>query len=269
MSMRSKVLQQFEHIELDSKEKARKWLFCCVHAVHLGLLDRSKLQEAIRLCKTIYKNIPQIRATYNDWELFEYDKPVQIDNTKYTLPFWLFRSTATNKKLECCLCNDCNKCYCGCGKTKADLQRLAAITARKLIENSTLKVHAEFGYSQEQIRILNIWQKFCKHGRHGNLACNCSETSILAEFGHARAWTIPDKQDRKVITKTLCRLDNSVEALTSQEKKLLRRHFLTCSTLVVNHYFDSCGCNHTGRFLTLKGFAKFLTHIHQEIHKIK
>lgn len=265
MSFRAKVKQHFNNIQLTRKEDARKWLFCCIHAVHLGLLTKDKLQEAVRICKTIYKQVPSKKAVFDDWKVFEFDKPVRLENTDYSLSFDFWRHTVNDDRAECHLCVECNRCHCGCGKTDIDFKRLANLARTKLINEATLKCHAEWGYSSKQIQILRTWQTHCKHGRHDNLSCNCCEGSILAEFGESRAWRIPDKHDRALITKCLKRIDYPSDALTLEEKKLLRRHFLTCSTFVANHFFDGCGCWHSSRFWNFKAFATFLAAIHKEV----
>lgn len=244
----------------DTPRRIAIYVLHCYHAVHLGLLSRTKFVHIVKQM-AILRRVHEVKQesfynpknyrhdTYRTYEVLL--TPLALAPlTKMPVPsvnewLWFFSNRTEHE-----YCYECEHCACGCGKTRLDFQREKYKT---LATTALAEQHQQWhdkGYSAEQIRILEIFKSACKdHGRHRLDDCICDENNILAEFqAISRDWLktyainkaatkfqVPITKifysDGRLINETKNGSLNEIaefRKLSTIQKRLVSRHFYFC-----------------------------------------
>lgn len=260
--------------------KARlKYLLCCLHGVHLGLLSRETFIQIFEqvitlennLCATSVGNpIIQPKTKFNPYRTKHYRTLVALIDKKWNFEIpdigtW----TATLNGFCTSVCSVCEICHCGCGKTYDELKQQRSNREAEEKSKSYRTKLVERGYTKKQIQIIEMYKSFCVHRtRYGVVPCPCTIENILAEFGQAdRVW-IKKHAKRKykpfrvyfpLRKETILVYD---EILPPELNKVLRRHVYFCDRLKGEAY---CECMDS--YNSLEEFAKALLEFRQAVMK--
>lgn len=233
--------------DLSTEKGINKWLIYCIHALHLGLITRDKLNYILRICKSVKACSPNTLSLATGYASFSggINKPITVGNLTLTRRVW---EIAFNNCGHSC-CPLCERCECGCGKTDADFlrEKREAIADEREAERKAYwwVIQDCHGLTDHQCSLLKQYARHCRHGRWGQLDCNCDITQVLAMFNAA------NKKPKLMVSKYLHRKlwthtkeYAQYKRLTTQQLKALRRHNLLCE-YTSSSIIPSWRCNHS------------------------
>lgn len=210
--------------DLGSKDDNRRWLFFCIHAFHLRLITKKRLNQIGKICKTaLLGNCtqPGVKDDYiSMFKMLDVNHPLYLSPDTWKCTF----SRSSSKRTDHHECVDCGFCSCCCGKAHDQFKEDREI---KRLDSQWSEIAEWYRLTKVEVAICREYRSKCLHGRWGNLECDCSLIDILAMFKLRQArFRIPKRHRARL-------WDLTAQAqirysLSQQQLKQLRRHLLLC-----------------------------------------